>query len=39
MRKFYGAIAAVSMIIAAALASSACLFFSYQPEEPQSLGE
>lgn len=37
MKKFYTAIAAVSTIIAAIVASSACIFFSYQPEEPKSL--
>jgi len=37
MKKFYGVIAAVSTILAAVLATSACTFFYYQPEEPQSL--
>lgn len=37
MKKFYGVIAAVSMIVAAMVASSACVYFIYQPEEPKSL--
>lgn len=37
MKKFYGVIAAVSTILAAILATSACTFFTYQPEEPESL--
>jgi len=37
MKKFYGMIAAVSMIVAAMVASSACVYFIYQPEEPKSL--
>lgn len=37
MKKFYGIIAAVSTILAAVLATSACAFFTYQPEEPKSL--
>lgn len=37
MKKFYGVIAAVSTILAAVLATSACTWFLYQPEEPQSL--
>lgn len=37
MKKFYGIIAAVSTIVAALVASSACLVFIYQPEEPKSL--
>ncbi len=37
MKKFYGVIAAVSTVIAAVLATSACTWFMYQPEEPQSL--
>ncbi|MPM08336.1 hypothetical protein SDC9_54648 [bioreactor metagenome] len=37
MKKFYGVIAAVSTILAAVLATSACNWFTYQPEEPKSL--
>lgn len=37
MKKIYGIIAAISTVIAAVLASSACWLFAYQPEEPDSL--
>lgn len=37
MKKLYGMVAAVSTIVAALVASSACYFFLYQPEEPASL--
>lgn len=37
MKKMYGLIAAVSTIVAAMIASSACYIFIYQPEEPASL--
>lgn len=37
MKKFYGIIAAVATLLAAVVATSACTFFVYQPEEPQSL--
>ena len=37
MKKLYGMIAALSMVVAAMVASSACMYFFYQPEEPQSL--
>jgi AgrD protein len=37
MKKLYGFIAVASTIIAALVASSACYWFSYQPEEPASL--
>lgn len=37
MKKLYGMIAAVSTLVAALVASSACYFFIYQPEEPASL--
>lgn len=37
MKKFYGIIAAVSTLVAALVASSACIVFVYQPEEPKSL--
>ncbi len=37
MKKFYAAVAAISTIVAALVASSACVLFIYQPEEPKSL--
>jgi AgrD protein len=37
MKKFYGLLAAISTLVAAMVASSACYFFMYQPEEPASL--
>jgi len=37
MNKFYSLVAALSMMVAAFVASSACVWFSYQPEEPKSL--
>lgn len=37
MKKFYGVIAALSTIVAATIASSACWVFVYQPVEPKSL--
>ncbi|MEA4998465.1 MAG: cyclic lactone autoinducer peptide [Candidatus Limiplasma sp.] len=37
MKKLYGMIAAISTLVAALVASSACYFFMYQPEEPASL--
>ena len=37
MKKLYGIIAAVSTLVAAMVASSACVYFVYQPEEPASL--
>ena len=37
MKKFYGLVAAVSTLVAALVASSACFLFFYQPEEPASL--
>lgn len=37
MKKMYSLIAAVSTIVAALIATSACFWFSYQPEEPASL--
>jgi cyclic lactone autoinducer peptide len=33
----FAAIATIATVIAAAIATSACYFFVYQPEEPQSL--
>ncbi|MEA4928823.1 MAG: cyclic lactone autoinducer peptide [Candidatus Limiplasma sp.] len=37
MKKFYGLVAAISTVVAAMIASSACFLFLYQPEEPASL--
>jgi AgrD protein len=42
MKKFnknglYAAIAALATLIAATVATSACFWFIYQPEEPESL--
>lgn len=37
MKKCYAVLAAISTIVAALIASSACFFFCYQPEEPESL--
>lgn len=37
MKKLYGLVAAISTIVAALVASSACYIFMYQPEEPASL--
>ena len=37
MKNLYVAIAAVATILATALATSACYFFFYQPEEPKCL--
>lgn len=37
MKKTLAVIAAVSTLVAALVAHSACYFFIYQPEEPQSL--
>lgn len=37
MKKLYTLIAALSTIVAALVASSACYLFMYQPEEPASL--
>ena len=37
MKKLYGVIAALATVIAAALASSACWMYLYQPAEPTSL--
>lgn len=37
MKKMYGLIAAISTLVAALVASSACYLFIYQPEEPAAL--
>ncbi len=39
MKKFWSIVAAASTLVAAMVASSACLWFIYQPEEPASLRE
>lgn len=38
-RKLFALIAAVSTVVAAAVASSACVWIMYQPEEPKCLRE
>jgi cyclic lactone autoinducer peptide len=38
-KKLLTLIAAVATMIAATVATSACFFFSYQPEEPKCLRE
>ena len=35
--KFLATIAALATVIAAAVATSACFWYFYQPEEPESL--
>jgi cyclic lactone autoinducer peptide len=37
MKKFYGVVAAIATLVAALVASSACVVVLYQPEEPRSL--
>jgi len=37
MKKLFGIVAALATAVAAIVASSACILFLYQPEEPQSL--
>ena len=37
MKKVYGIVAAIATLVATLVASSACLVFIYQPEEPESL--
>ena len=36
-KSFYSKLAVVATLIATLCATSACWFFSYQPEEPKSL--
>lgn len=38
-KKLYSLVAALATVIAASVASSACWFFNYQPEEPKCLRE
>lgn len=38
-KKVLTLVAALSTLVAAMVASSACVFFIYQPEEPKSLRE
>lgn len=37
--KFLALIATITTIVAASVATSACVWFSYQPEEPKCLKE
>lgn len=37
--KFLALVATITTFVASALATSACTWFSYQPEEPKSLRE
>lgn len=39
MKSLYASIAVAATLIAAAVATSACMWFIYQPEEPKSLQE
>ncbi|WP_461207179.1 cyclic lactone autoinducer peptide [Clostridium sp. DL1XJH146] len=38
-KKMFGLVAAMTTIVAAAVASSACFWLVYQPEEPKCLRE
>ena len=38
-KRLFTVVASVATIIAAMVASSACFFFNYQPEEPKCLRE
>lgn len=38
-KKVLGLVATVATLVATMVASSACIFFSYQPEEPKCLRE
>ena len=37
MKKVYALVATISTVVAAMIATSACFWFFYQPEEPASL--
>jgi cyclic lactone autoinducer peptide len=37
--KFFALIATITTLVAASVATSACAWFAYQPEEPKSLRE
>jgi len=39
MKKMFAVLATVATVLAMAVASSACMFFTYQPEEPKSLSD
>ncbi len=36
-QSFLAAISTIAVFVAAAVATSACIFWTYQPEEPESL--
>lgn len=38
-RNLLGLVATITTMVAAVVASSACMWFSYQPEEPECLSE
>lgn len=38
-KKLFALVATLTTLIAATVASSACIWYLYQPEEPKSLGE
>lgn len=38
-RKLFALIATITTVVAAGVASSACFFMAYQPEEPKCLRE
>ena len=39
MKSLYAVVAVLATLVAATVASSACLWWFYQPEEPKSLQE
>jgi AgrD protein len=39
MKSLYAAVAVIASLIAATVATSACMWFFYQPQEPISLQE
>lgn len=39
MKSLYASVAVIATLIAAAVATSACYWFIYQPKEPKSLQE
>ncbi|MBK1809750.1 cyclic lactone autoinducer peptide [Clostridium sp. YIM B02505] len=38
-RKLFSIVAVIATMVAAMVASSACMFFTYQPKEPECLRE
>ncbi|MHC1683536.1 MAG: cyclic lactone autoinducer peptide [Clostridiaceae bacterium] len=38
-KKFFTLVATITTVVAASVASSACLWYTYQPEEPKCLSE